>query len=284
LSGPVLPICRPTADRGGDPVNRPVDDRHLKRSPLVLARAAFNSVLGRLHLREYYHRGAFATYQEALVAVRPGLLAGYDNDAVADVSFEKMCRIALWDWPVLYWLRRLLPEARCLLDAGGHQGTKFRAFRRHLELDGRLRWVVYDVPAVIRAGRERASRDGLRGLEFVDSLDGAPAADILLASGLLQYLDAPLGHLLGRLQVLPRHLLLNKVATRDGPTVVTLERFPRAEVPYQIRNRAEFLSTLDTAGYDVVDEWEIPNLAHDIPTHPHLGKSTSRGCYALLRS
>ncbi|WP_202920524.1 methyltransferase, TIGR04325 family [Urbifossiella limnaea] len=256
----------------------------MNRSPLVLARAAFNSVLGRFHLREYYHRGAFATYQEALAAVRPGLLAGYDNDGVADVSFEKMCRIALWDWPVLYWLRRLIPESRCVLDAGGHQGTKFRAFGGHLELDGRLRWVVYDVPAVVRAGRARTERDGLRGLEFVDSLDAAPEADIFLASGLLQYLDVPLGQLLGRLPARPRHLLLNKVATREGPTVVTLERFPRAEVPYQIRNRAEFLSALDAAGYDVVDEWEIPNLAHEIPTHPHLGKSTSRGWYAVRRS
>jgi putative methyltransferase (TIGR04325 family) len=260
------------------------DHAHLKRTPFDYARAALNQLLGRLRLRETRFRGAFATYEEALAAVRPGLLAGYDNDAIADIAFENMCRIELWDWPVLYWLNRLIPDADYLLDAGGHQGTKFRAFRNHLDLTGRLRWVIYDVPAIVRAGRERAAREGLVGLTFIDSLDDAPAADVFLASGLLQYLDIPLEDLMRRLPALPRHLLLNKVATREGPTVVTLEHFKRAEVPYRIRDRREFVSSLGALGYDVVDEWQIPELSRQIVTHPHLGLSASFGYYARLRS
>jgi putative methyltransferase (TIGR04325 family) len=260
------------------------DHSHLRRTPLDYARAALNRLLGRLRLRNTRFRGAFATYDEALAAVRPGMLAGYDNNAVADIAFETMCQIALWDWPVLYWLQRLVPQAEYLLDAGGHQGTKFRAFRNHLNLSGRLRWVIYDVPAVVRAGRERATREGLEGLTFIETIDDAPDADILLASGVLPYLDIPFDGFLRRLPALPQHLILNKVATREGPTVVTLERFRlAAEVPYQIRDRAQFLSTLDSLGYDVVDQWQIPDLTHLIVTHPHLGTSTSYGYYARLR-
>lgn len=224
-------------------------------------------------------RGAFASYAEAMAAVRPGALAGYDHAEIADVSFEKMCQRALWDYPIMFWLARVTPDATCLVDAGGHMGTKFRAFARELSLPEEFEWVVYDVPEIARAGRERAARDGLSGLTFYDRLEDTPPADVLLCSGLLQYIDIPFAALLQRLPKLPRHLLLNKVATREGPTIVTLEEFGMAEVPYQVRDHAEFLQTLAAQGYVIEDTWTIPTLSH---THPAFGASTSQGFYARL--
>ena len=55
----------------------------------------------------------FRRREQALAAVRPDRLAGYDHDQVAPIAFDEMCRIMLWDWPVLYWLRRLEPELEC---------------------------------------------------------------------------------------------------------------------------------------------------------------------------
>ena len=75
----------------------------------------------------------------------------------------------------------------------------------------------------------------------------------------------------------------NKVATRDGPTVTTLERIGPARVPYQIRNRAGFEGQLTQAGYRIRDNWDIPSLGHVIDTHPELGRSVSRG-YLLQRT
>ena len=163
-------------------------------------------------------------------------------------------------------------------------GTKYRAFRHHLQLDKGMKWIVYDLPAIVRAGVERADIEQLHGLAFIDTLEASPHVDVLLASGLLQYLDVPLSELLHRLPALPRHLILNKVALRSGQTVVTLENFKCAEVPYRILNRDEFLSSIDALGYDIVDSWDIPELAHVIATHPHLGRSESRGYYARLRT
>lgn len=227
--------------------------------------------------------GAYASYEDAVAAVPKGLLVGYDNEAVTEIAFEQMCQIALWDWPVLYWLKRLEPISH-ILDAGGHMGTKYRAFRNHLALDqGKAQWMVYDVPAMVKAGRERAEKDGLSNLSFVDSLSDAPEADVLLASGLLQYLNIPFSDLLGQLRRRPPYLLLNKVATREGPSVFTLENFGSARVPYMIRDRQEFLSSLDGLGYDIVDQWRIPELSHMIPYHPRLGASVSYGYCAKLR-
>lgn len=253
------------------------------RRALSRTRGLCNLLLHQRGLQKARFRGAFSSRELALNAIRPGLLAGYDHDRVAAISFDKMCQIMLWDWPVLYWLQRIAPQIKTLLDAGGHMGTKYRAFRNHLNLERGMNWVIYDLPAIVRAGRVRAAQDGLRGLSFIDNLDDSPQVEVLLASGLLQYLDIPLSELLQRLPALPQHLILNKVAVRDGPTVVTLENFGCAEIPYQIRNRDEFLSSLNGLGYEIMDSWDIPDLSHVISTHPRLGKSISCGYYARLR-
>lgn len=226
-------------------------------------------------------RGAFASFDEAMAHVRPGLLAGYDNDGVTPVSRELMQQVPLWDYPILYWFRRLAPEITRVVDAGGHIGVKYRAFGPYLDLD-RLDWIVYDLPALVKAGRAQV-RPQDRTLTFVERIEEAPAADVLLASGLMPYLNEPLVDLVRRMRALPRHILLNKVVTRDGPTVVTLENFGVAEVPYHIRNAGEVPAALETLGYDIVDSWTIDQLAHRIQTHPELGRCTYRGYVARLR-
>jgi putative methyltransferase (TIGR04325 family) len=243
---------------------------------------ALRATMGRFHymspIRPRF-QGAFDCLEAAVASVPSRSLVGYDHDVVAEVSFDEMCRIAPWDYPIMFWLQRLLPRGRRILDAGGHMGTKYRAFRRLLDLDAGVEWTVYDVPAIVRAGRRRALEDGLVGLAFTEDLAQAPCPDIFLASGLLQYLDVPFSELLRRLAALPRHVLVNKVAMRDEKTIVTLENFGVALVPYQIRNREAFLSEMATLGYRIEDEWHIPSLAHRISTHPELGWSRSSGFY-----
>jgi putative methyltransferase (TIGR04325 family) len=187
------------------------------------------------------------------------------------------------DGPVLQWLERLLPNVSIILDAGGHVGVKYRAFRQRLRLEERqVSWIVYDTPVMVRAGRQRAAADGFDRLSFIETLKDAPPVDLMLCSGLLQYLDIPFADLMRQLPTRPPHLILNKVATRDGKTVVMLELGAGAEVPYQIRDRAEFLASLDSLGYEIVDEWVLPEFAHPITADPSLGTSTSRGYYARL--
>lgn len=225
-------------------------------------------------------RGSFKSHAEAIASVRPGSLAGYNHSDIADVSFDKMCQRELWDYPVMYWLERLLPLTNCIVDAGGHMGTKYRAFRSHLRLPENFEWAVYDMPAIARAGRDRAQREGLTGLSFFDRLEDTPPTDVLLASGLLQYLDIELSELLRKLPAMPKHLILNKVATRDEAAIFTLEDFGTAEVPYQVRNLSEFLQSMADLGYDIEDTWNIPSLSH---VHAAFGRSISRGFYARLK-
>lgn len=228
---------------------------------------------------DHRFQGSFSSHAEATAAVRADRHASYDHDGVADVAYEFMASVHAWDYPILFWLARLTPGAGRILDAGGHMGTKYRAFRDHLDLPDDFDWAIYDVPAIVRAGRIRAEQEGLSALSFHDRLEDTPPSPILLCSGLLQYLDIPLSELVERLPQKPRHLLLNKVATRDGPTVVTHEIFPEADIPYAVRNRDEFEASLSAMGYRIRDTWTISELSY---CHRAYGQSVSRGYYAEL--
>ncbi len=226
--------------------------------------------------------GIYDTHAIAMNTAKANALAGYDHDEISNVSFEQMCKLAPWDYPILYWAKNLLPHSKTLLDAGGHMGTKYRAFQPYLDFPDNFTWIIYDVPAIVNAGRNKAREEGLTELQFVDQIEDCGPIDLCLGSGLLQYLDIPVSQLLGQLTELPVHILFNKVAFhRQGP-LFTLERIGKSLVPYQMRNEAEFLDEMQTVGYELVDRWAIPSLAHKIDTHPELGRSENAGFYFRL--
>ncbi|WP_371154035.1 methyltransferase, TIGR04325 family [Jannaschia sp. 2305UL9-9] len=227
--------------------------------------------------------GAYPTRAEAAAALPPTDTRGYDDPAVSDVSFPQMCQRETWDYPVIHWLSRMTEPGSRVLDAGGHMGTKYIAFADLLDLS-QVRWTVYDMPSIVAAARRRQGDGSVPAdLSFVDTLDALPPSDVLLASGLLQYLDISLADLIAHLPERPDQILLNKVALRHGPTVHTLERIGSLRVPYQIRSWTTWEETLASLGYEVLDRWQIADLGHVIPTHPGLGRSESWG-FALRRA
>ncbi|WP_170423843.1 methyltransferase, TIGR04325 family [Ruegeria arenilitoris] len=224
--------------------------------------------------------GAYPDFATAMHHTGRG---GYDHEDVAEVNVDFMSRKTVWDYPVMYWLRSIQHDDMHVLDAGGHFGTKYIAFRKLCPLE-RVNWTVYDLPTTVRLARAAQKTQDLPSeIVFQDDLGLIGPVDLLLASGLLQYLDIPLAHLIDKLPAPPKHILLNKVATREGPTVVTLEKIGPRRVPYQIRNRAEFEGSLFDMGYSIRDQWEIPSLSHVIATHPGLGPSTSKGYFLQRR-
>ena len=261
---------------------------HLKALERGLHRhVLFPAVMGLARLKRWSPRqparlGAYWDRASALAAVPRGQIATYDHVDVAAVNFQVMCQVRVWDYPIMFWLEKLHRPGLRLLDAGGHFGTKYIAFRDKLRLDAVV-WTVYDLPQTVRAARAAQQRGEVPdGVGFVSDLGNAPQMDLLLASGLLNYLDIPFPDFLARLPNRPEHILLNKVATREGPSVTTLERIGPAHVPYQIRSLTMFEAELAEAGYRIVDRWEIPSLNIVIDTHPELGRSVSRG-YLLQR-
>lgn len=278
---------------------------HLKRT-LRQGRGAISGAAARIMTHtsrgpRFY--GAFMTREAALAAMPEDRRAGYDDETIADVSFEQMCERMPWDYPIIFWLDRVLSglpdppsddtaarpsvgqrdERVAVIDAGGHLGTKYIAFSDVLDLT-RLTWTVHDLPGITRAA-ERAQAEGRipAAISFEPEAASLPPADILLASGLLQYLDRPFAEFVAGLHKRPRYILLNKVALRDGPKTFTIERIGQGRVPYQIRDKTAWHQEINEMGYEIVDQWRIPGLGHVIATHPALGMSESRGYMLKLK-
>lgn len=240
------------------------------------------SRLKRWSPRQPARLGAFPDRAAALAGVPRGQIPTYNHADVAALNFQLMCRVRVWDYPVMFWLEKLHKPGLGILDAGGHFATKYIAFRGKLRLD-QVNWTVFDLSETVRAALAAQQRGEVpHEVSFISDLANAPQADLLLASGLLNYLDIPFPELLSRLPNRPEHILLNKVATRDGPSVTTLERIGPAHVPYQIRCLTDFEAELAQAGYRIVDRWEVSVFNLVIDTHPELGRSVSRG-YLLQR-
>lgn len=268
------------SDTGSNATPGPQRILALLNQGLRAGASPLKALVGRMRYLDPRHKrfqGLYASYEQAFAAASRRGLAGYDHDDVAPVSFEAMCRVEAWDYPVLFWLGRILADGGNVLDAGGHMGTKYRAFARYLEYGEAVTWTVYDLPAIVRAGRAKAMTDGLDALSFVERIADAPAPTVFLASGLLQYLDRPLGDLLGEIASPPQWLLFNKVAFHASGPAVTLERIGAAWVPYQMRERKSFIDGMQHLGYRLADSWRIAELSHTISTHPEIGQSESRG-------
>ena len=231
--------------------------------------------------REPRFSGAYPTLELARASLAEDHKAGYDSDDMVEVSQALMSEMLCGDYPVVFWLDRLIRDngTLSLLDAGGHVGLKHAAFAPYLDVD-KLNWSVWDLPALLRAGRKAQGRGEVsKSVSFVESPADAGETDILLASGLMQYLDTSFAELTETMANRPRWVVLNKVATRENDTVVTLEMIGNKRVPYQMRNRTGFETELHEAGYEIRDSWALPHLSHRIGTHPWLGQSASKGYF-----
>lgn len=212
-------------------------------------------------------RGVYNTVEEARRDIPASFLVGFDNPA-GSTFMGSRCALRESDYPILFWLGRLLKPNSSLLDFGGYLGVSFFAYERYLAYPPGLRWIVYDVDAVVEAGRKIAEREGRAELTFLSNLNGLPAPDILLAAGSIHFLDQPFTSYLAQLSELPRIILINKLPLWEGEPFVTLHNMGPAMSTYQIFNRPQFIKSITDLGYELKDSWENADFGCYIPFHP----------------
>ena len=204
----------------------------------------------------YY--GLYSSYEQALADVPAGAPGTYDTSAATKMYRNRLDNIRVSDYPVVYWLSRLLPGGvREVFDLGGHIGVTYYGLSRYLDYPSDLRWIIHDVPAVMQAGREWAlEHDPQRRLEFAASSDAASGRDLLFTAGALQYLDYTLPELIEALPKPPRHVLVNMVPMHPSRSFFTLQNLGVATCPYRIAAVPEFIDAMHALGYEVIDRWE----------------------------
>jgi putative methyltransferase (TIGR04325 family) len=211
-------------------------------------------------------RGVYATFAEAEASIPPGSRVGYDHAELAGLYRHRMEKANQSDYAVLFWLKDILGPSSFVFDFGGHVGVSYHGWRNYLRYPHGMRWMVYDVPAIVKVGAELARERPSEGLEFTSELTDARGCSIFLAAGALQYVEEPLPAMLARIGgPLPRHLILNKMPMYDGDSFVTVQSTGRAFHAYRIYNRAELVGELTALGYRVVDDWQNREQHCEIP-------------------
>lgn len=224
--------------------------------------------------------GVFHTRDDALKAAHElgHLPVGYDNPGVAQRGRDTYERFHAFDYPALLWIARGLEQGgHHVVDLGGHLGAKFRAYRRIWNFPQDICWTVCETGDVVKASLELPPDEHPAELRFTTDRRCVADADILFASGVLQYLDLPLTVILAGLPSRPRRLVLNKVPLSEGPEVWTVQQAGGVLVPYHVLNRAAFLDGLKALGYRVLDSWTVVEYAARIPFAPGYGTTNNSG-------
>ena len=211
--------------------------------------------------------GVYGSFAEAAAAGPAGAARGYDHAAAGGLYRDLLDAVRPKDYPALFWLRTALPGAREVFDLGGHVGVSFYAFQRYLDYPAGLRWTVCDMPAVAAEGEALARTRDASGLAFTSDSAQADGADVLLASGSLQYIPEPLDALLARLARAPRHVVVNQLPVHPGRGFVTLQNIGVAFCPYRVAAADALPAALAGLGYELVDRWEDPSRRTAVPYH-----------------
>jgi putative methyltransferase (TIGR04325 family) len=222
-------------------------------------------VIGQLMALDYEHsfrrrpknkfRGVFNSFAEAEASLPAGERIGYDHDVMGGMYRARMDRACESDYGPLFWLRGIVDAQTHFFDFGGHVGVSYYGWRNYLRYPPGMRWTVYDVPAIVRAGRELARERASEGLRFTSDFTDGKDCTIFLAAGSLQYVEIGLAEIFDRMGSRPPHVVVSKLPLYDGETFVTVQSTGRSFHPYRIANRAEFVGGVTALGYRVVDEW-----------------------------
>lgn len=226
--------------------------------------------------------GKHASHRAAAGAAPSQLPIGYDNPDAGRMYVERLSRVYPADYPMLFWLNRLLPDTSRVFDLGGHVGIAWYAYQQFLRYPTGLRWTVYDMPAVIAEGARLASERGARTLDFTPRIDDGDGADVLIAAGSLQYMEEQLNDVLMRWSSRPRHLLINKTPTHESEEYYTLQNIGASYCPYRIAHVDRLPAALGAMGYEQVDRWECAELHCTVPFAPGANPITYRGWYFRL--
>jgi putative methyltransferase (TIGR04325 family) len=236
------------------------------RIPFIKTAYKRSALFRRNHSGLFY--GVYDSYEQALADIPASCVAGWDNEGAASIWVDNISPMRPGTYPVLFWLSQLLHEGTTVIDYGGSIGLTYYGYQRFARLPANTRWVVVEVPKIVAEGRRVAARESAAGLEFETESVAAPACDILLSAGALQYMKDSVPGLLELWATMPRHLILNKVPLTPKDAYWTLQNFGPSISPYRVYNEVDFLGYFEKYGYVLKDRWGVYELDCYIPFHP----------------
>lgn len=234
-------------------------------------------------------KGVYETFEQAIEAAPKNKLIGYDNEVLAQAYKDELnvsIGVHTYDYPILFWLKSIFSQdalALKVFDFGGNVGIHFYSYLNYLNYPSDLVWRICEVPAIAQAGKELAERRACRNLEFTGCFEEASGADIFLASGSIQYVKS-LAKSIESLSKKPSHLLLNRLPLHDDEDqFVTLQNGGQVFYPQYVFNKAQFIESFLSLGYELIDVWEDKEDRCIIPFNSKKSLPFYDGLYLRLR-
>ncbi len=206
----------------------------------------------------YADREILARTRAAMLKVRNGE-AAFERDSVTFQVMEHR-------FPLLARLLRaaVAREGRLsVVDFGGALGggvsSRGRGF---LSVIKELRWSIVEQPAHVACGQTEFADDQVRFyLSIEDCLPRRAAEDLLLTSGVLQYLPRPYAALEDLLAHGVEHVIVDRLAfLRRNQDRLTIETVPeviyRASYPAWFLSETTFRQTVGDAGYTLIADFD----------------------------
>jgi len=221
--------------------------------------------------------GLYGSFEDAAQAATRFNKVGWNDEGIAKVLVHEETDAApqlfqTSQFAVMLWLAKLLESGHAILDIGGAGGIFYEICSRYGLLSVPLRWHVVDVPEMVKRGVARHQRLKSTMISFGTDLVDAPASNIMLMLGVMQYLQDPLGEkgpgILETVKELPSHILINKVSLTDDDEVWTIQSHVTSAAPYRLFSRRKFMAYFEAHGYRLRDRWLVPEIRVDIPFHP----------------
>lgn len=233
-------------------------------------------------------RGYYPTREEAEAACPKEKPTGYNQEVLAThpepsqlTARQSIGGFDRRDYPLLFWLARVLGEGRTVFDLGGNVGLGYYAYERFISYPAGLSWLVCEISQICKRGELLAKERGITNLTFTEDFSLCENRDLLITCGTLQCLPWTLGSLVAKLKAKPRHILIHRVPLTEGPTFYTVQNIGYAFAAYRFQGKGELFDSLTALGYKLIDSWKDSREAF-IPFHRERSIQGYSGAYFKL--
>lgn len=228
-----------------------------------------------------FHR-PFASIGEAQRHIAEYANGGHENTDNVRWHLGSPNAALLSDYPALFHLLGRQDFIKNVFDMGGNAGNLFYRYDRYLHWPATMTWTVYDLEQNIRFGQTYAEERQEQRIRFTTSMDALDGADLLLASGSLHYFENPI-ELIASVQTKPSFVLVNRTPLTDRDRYAVVQDVGDWMVACAVHNRREIYDGFRKLGYDVLDEWSMPEYQIKVAGSPAMNVSSYSGFFAAMR-
>ena len=222
-------------------------------------------------------KGSFSTWQEALQyadgyqeehileKVREATSIVIQGNAACErdsVLFDR----AQYPFPLIATLLRAAMENSgrlTVLDFGGALGSSYYQCRDYIECISPLRWCIVEQVKYTEVGKRKFQNDTIRFYDSVEQCSAEQSPQVVLFSGVLQYLNNPFSILKSVDRIGVDYIVIDRTPfTISGKQVITVQVVPdnlvRSSYPAWLFNEQEIRDVLannyeEIATFDAVD-------------------------------